>query len=243
MKSLMAAALCVFVTLSCPVARAASNQEAKLSDAMIELSKGNEDGYRRSILRLCEKGDLDAQLAYGKFLIAKREYAEAERWLVQAAKSETSESQYMLGFLYLQAVPARLDKAKQLFEQASKKGHARATAVLQMFDRKPRPGPPGKTSVLDILEGAAAMGRIKMDDTPQRDMQCAGHTPESYRTAVESAYGVCLAEVHKANGDWVPSDQAKAVGMQWAQCTNRQVIAAGGTSYQAFMQCRWPKGG
>lgn len=241
MQPLLAAVFCVVAALSAPDAGAGSGTDAKLSDAMLELSKGNEDGYRRLILRLCEKGNLDSQLAYGKFLIAKREYVEAERWLNEAAKSESSESQYMLGFLYLQMVPARLDKAKQLFDMASKKGHARAAAVLQMLDRKPRSGPPGKASVLDILEGAATMGRVKVDDTPERDVRCSGHTPDSFKTAVAAAHRACLAEVHKANGDWVSTDQAKSVGIQWAQCTNREVFAAGGTSYQAYMQCRWPK--
>ncbi|WP_457321807.1 hypothetical protein, partial [Roseateles sp. P5_E11] len=77
------------------MACARANSSETWSNAIIEHSKGHEAEFRRIARNLCESGNLEAQLGYGRFLIGKQEYQEAETWLLQASKSGTGESQYM----------------------------------------------------------------------------------------------------------------------------------------------------
>lgn len=209
-----------------------------LARAMRQLADGHESEYRKQISALCEAGDTDAQVAYGHFLIAKREYGEAERWLTKAAATGSADGQYSLGVLYFQVTPQRLPEAKLWMEKASRQGHARAFAVVQMFNKKARVGPGNQLSVVDILEGTALLGQLKTETLSVREIKCTGRTPESFQAAFKASSSTCETEVHSIFGDWVVPERSKEVGVLWGQCVNREILKPSGISYAEFMRCR-----
>jgi TPR repeat protein len=237
------ASLLLFVAagLACPTGANGADQRSspELAEAMRQLAEGHESHYRQRIVPLCQAGNIDAQIAHGRYLISKREYDEAERWLSKAASASSAEGQYSLGFLYLQVTPQRLTESRSWMEKASNQGHAMASAVMQLFERRARVGPSNQLSVMDILEGAALLGRLKTQAMSQHDVRCTGHTPEAFQGVVDASSASCIKEIHSAFGDWVAPMRSKEVGTLWGQCVNREILKPTRVEYVDYARCLW----
>lgn len=220
-----------------PVA-ATSAVDPRLAAARLKLADGHEAEYRQELLALCKAGNTEAQIDLGRFLALKGEHAEAERWLKTAAVGNSPESQYMLGFLYLQMVPQRIQEARMWMEKASRQGHGLATSILQSWNRMQSVGPQGQLSVREIVENGSTFLRVKLQSLPARDILCTGHTAEAFAKAMEASMQACSSEVRATFGDWITEQKSKEVGMALGQCFNREILKPSGTDYSEFLRCR-----
>lgn len=97
-----------------------------------------EESLPRTYEKLREKarqGDLESQNNLGYLLYMGKRYDEAVKWFQIASDLGFADSQFGLGRMYEHGygVEKQLDKAKELYEKASEKGHKAAIEKLKHF--------------------------------------------------------------------------------------------------------------
>jgi hypothetical protein len=239
MRTIAVTLLLILSSLSASADIEPPGRSAELVSAMQQLSKRNEAEYRRQITALCERGDANAQVLYGRFLITKQEFVEAERWLKRAAAQGSAESQFALGLLFTQLNPPQFPEVKLWMGKAASQGDARAKAVLRQFERKPRGNNPNLVSVLDIAEGAEVFARLNIEGASDRKVECSGHTRAAFNVAAAEAIDACSSQLQQQHGEWVDVGAAKSVGLAWGQCVNREILRPTKVRYEDFMRCNW----
>jgi len=211
-------------------------ESGELRSAVEKLIGGDEASFRVEVIKLCEAGDVDAQLTYGRFLSQKAENAEAERWLKSAAKAGSVDAQYYLGGFYLQSKPIRAEEARIWLSAAASKGHKRAQALIAMLD-KPAHIKDGKLYVKDILDNSVTLGKLKADDLSEKAIACYRHTRATYFPALDRAMLTCVEKTRTAWGKWIEPDKANTVGVSFARCVNQEMFQPKNMSYDDLIQC------
>jgi hypothetical protein len=227
----------IFMVASMWFAAAPALAESReLRFAVEQLISGHESVFRSEIRKLCEAGEVEAQLTYGRFLVQKAENAEAERWLKSAAKSGSPDAQYHLGVLYLQTKPGRAEEARTWLSTAAGNGHKRAAHLLAMFD-KPMHTRDGKLNVKEVLDDSVVIGKLKAESLSDNAIACYRHTRTTYDAALDHAMSNCVVRTRTNFGEWVDPETAKSMGISFAKCVNEEMLRPKNMSYDDLIQC------